>query len=138
MNKIILIFILLFSTSFLYAENYIILTDSQTKKQLCIYTIPEFKAMVDASDNYSKILNAEKESKVKINAVIDKENEEIYISNIVIRYYDKDDVNFKTLYINDRFKINENTDLFYKLKKYYFLASGYSLPVLVILLILFI
>jgi len=136
MKKIILTFIILFFTTFLYAENYIILTDSKTKEQLGVYTVTEFKALIDASDSYSKIINAEKESKIKINAIIEKENEDLYVSNIVIRYYDKDNSNFKTLYINDRFKINENTNFLYVVKKNYFLISGYGLPVLVLLLII--
>jgi len=139
MKKIIFCIIFCFITCFIYAENSIILTDKKTGKQIGEYTLSEFETLIIASDNYKKLLQSETKGKIKINAVLEKENDDdIYISNIVIRYYDEKDSNFKTIYINDRFKIKENTDLWYKIKKVYYEVGAYSLPILILILILII
>lgn len=139
---IILIFFFMTLSNMCYAEkqqiykNSIILIDKKTQKQIGEYSVEEFESLIHASENYYNLIEAESNKRVKITAIVEEENTEIYISNILIKYYDKDDRVFKTLLMNAKFKVKENTNLDYKIKKYYYQMSAYSLPIIVLILII--
>lgn len=139
---IILIFFFITLSNMCYAEkqqiykNSIILIDKKTQKQIGEYSVEEFESLIHASENYYNLIEAESNKRVKITAVVEEENTEIYISNILIKYYDKDDRVFKTLLMNAKFKVKENTNLDYKIKKYYYQISAYSLPIIILILII--
>ena len=140
LKYIILSFLLLLHFN-LYSQEQdrsIILSDSETGQVLGELTLEEFKTLIIASGNYRKILESEYKGNVKVNAIVEKnsENEDIFLSNIVIRYYDDNNENYKTIYIHERFKIKENTEMFYKIKNYYYQVSAFSLPVLIIILLI--
>lgn len=122
--------------SFSYAEKTIVFIDKESSTPVGEMSLTEFKTLIEAGEMYNRILEAEENGNVKIHAVIEENKKEIFISNIILQYYDSSNKNFKTIYVNERIQVNENTELFYTIKKGYYDLASYSFPILILIIII--